>query len=114
MDILFADGRISAQEVQQRMSDAPSYSTVRTLLRVLEQKGHIRHLEDGPRYVYQPVAARETARRSAMQRLIATFFGGSAKEAALAFFDPSTSKLSNEDLEELERMIANARREKNS
>lgn len=112
MDVLFSMGRATGQDVQERLPDAPSYSTVRTILRVLEQKGHIRHIEEGPRYVYLPVVARETARKSAMQRLLATFFDGSAKEAAVAFLDPAATKFSNEDLDELERMIRNARKRK--
>jgi BlaI family transcriptional regulator, penicillinase repressor len=111
MDVLFALGRATGQEVEERLPDAPSYSTVRTILRVLEQKGHIRHVEEGPRYVYLPVVTREKARKSAMERLIATFFDGSAKEAAVAFLDPKTAQLSKEDLDELERMIRNARKE---
>ena len=85
---------------------------MRTILRVLERKGHVRHVEEGLRYVYVPVVARETATKSAMDRLIATFFGGSAKAAAAAFLDPFTTKLSQEDLQELERMIREARKEK--
>ena len=112
MDILFASERMTAQDVQQRLADAPSYSTVRTLLRVLEQKGHIRHIEDGPRYVYLPVITREKARRSAMQRLLSTFFDGSAKEAAVAFLNSTTTKLSDDDLNELEQMIRTAREER--
>jgi predicted transcriptional regulator len=112
MDILFTLGRASGTEIQTRLPDQPSYSGVRTILRVLERKGHIRHVEEGLRYVYLPVVARETAKRSAMERLVATFFDGSVKAAAAAFLDPSSAKLSNEDLAELEGMIRKARREK--
>src|SRR5262249_19603168 len=101
MDILFTCGRASGQEIQQRLPDPVSYSGVRTILRVLERKGHVRHVEEGLRYVYVPVVSRETAKRSAMERLVATFFEGSAKAAAAAFLDPS-AKLSKEDLRELE------------
>jgi predicted transcriptional regulator len=112
MDILFSLGRASGPEIQERLPDQVSYSGVRTILRVLERKGHIRHTEEGLRYVYIPVVARETAKKSAMDRLIATFFDGSAKAAAAAFLDPATSKLSKEDLDALERMLKEARREK--
>jgi predicted transcriptional regulator len=111
MDILFALGRASGTEIQERLPDQPSYSGVRTILRVLERKGHIRHVEEGLRYVYMPVVAREAATRSAMDRLVATFFDGSVKAAAAAFLDPSKNELSDDDLRELERMIRNARKE---
>jgi predicted transcriptional regulator len=114
MDILFALGRATGPEIQERLPDQPSYSAVRTILRVLERKGHIRHVEEGLRYVYLPVVERETAKQSAIQRLISTFFEGSAKAAAAAFIDPAASQLSAEDLKELEAMIRKARKEKAS
>jgi BlaI family penicillinase repressor len=112
MDILFALGRASGPEIQERLPDQPSYSGVRTILRVLERKGHISHVEEGMRYVYQPVVTREKATKSAINRLVSTFFDGSAKAAAAAFVDPSTVNLSKEDLRDLERMIRKARKEK--
>jgi len=112
MDILFSMGRAAGPEIQERLPDPVSYSGVRTILRVLERKGHVRHVEEGLRYVYLPVVARETAKRSAMDRLVATFFDGSMKAAAAAFLDPSNTKLSNDDLQELERMIRGARKER--
>jgi len=112
MDILFAMGRASGQEIQERLPDQPSYSAVRTILRVLERKGHIKHLEEGMRYVYLPVIAREKAKKSAIDRLVSTFFDGSVKAAAAAFLDPETAHLSREDLADLERMIRKARKEK--
>jgi BlaI family penicillinase repressor len=114
MDILFALGRATGPEIQERLPDQPSYSAVRTILRVLERKGHIRHVEEGLRYVYLPAVERETAKQSAIQRLISTFFDGSAKAAAAAFIDPAASQLSAEDLKELEAMIRKARKEKAS
>jgi BlaI family penicillinase repressor len=111
MEILFSVGRASGPEIQDRLPDIVSYSGVRTILRVLERKGHVRHVEEGLRYVYMPVVARETAKKSAMDRLVATFFGGSAKAAVVAFLDPFTTKLSEEDLRELEGMIREARKE---
>ena len=113
MDILFTVGRATGPEIQERLADQPSYSGVRTILRVLERKGHIRHIEEGMRYVYLPVMTRETAKKSAIDRLVATFFDGSVKAAAAAFVDPATSTLSKEDLKDLERLIREARKEKN-
>jgi BlaI family transcriptional regulator, penicillinase repressor len=112
MDILFAMGRASGTEIQQRLPDQPGYSGVRTLLRVLERKGHVKHVAEGMRYVYIPVQARDKAKKTAIERLVSTFFDGSMKAAAAAFLDPSTSKLSKEDLKDLERMIRKARKEK--
>jgi BlaI family penicillinase repressor len=112
MDIIFTLGRASGPEIQERLPDQPSYSGVRTILRVLERKGHIRHIEEGMRYVYLPVVTREKATKSAIERLVSTFFDGSVKAAAAAFLDPSTSKLSKDDLKDLERLIRQARKEK--
>jgi predicted transcriptional regulator len=105
MDILYTLGQATGQEVQERLSDMPSYSTVRTILRILERKGHVRHIEEGLRYVYLPAVERDTAKKSALQRLVTTFFDGSAKAAAVALLDPAGSKLSDADLKELETMI---------
>ena len=112
MDILFALGRASGQEIRDRLPDRPGYSAVRTILRVLEQKGHIRHVEEGLRYVYLPAMERETAKKSAIQRLVLTFFDGSVKDAAAAFLDPESAQLSDNDLKDLEGMIRKARKEK--
>jgi len=112
MDILFAMGRASGPEIQERLADQPGYSGVRTILRVLERKGHVRHVAEGLRYVYEPVVERAAARQSAIERLVRTFFDGSVKAAAAAFLDPASAKLSNQDLEELEALIRQARKEK--
>jgi BlaI family transcriptional regulator, penicillinase repressor len=112
MEILFTLGRAAGPEIQERLPGKPGYSAVRTILRVLERKGHITHVEEGLRYVYVPAIGRDTAKKSAIERLIATFFNGSAKAAAAAFLDPSSAQLSNEDLKELEGMIRRARKEK--
>lgn len=112
MEVLYEVGRATGPEIQTRLPGQPSYSTVRTILRVLERKGHIRHIEEGLRYVYLPLIEREAAKRSAIGKLIATFFAGSAKAAAAAFIDSGAVDLSEEDLKELERMIRNARRHK--
>src|ERR1700683_2452745 len=82
MDILFARGRATGQEIQEGLPDKPNYSSVRTILRVLERKGYVRHAEEGLRYVYEPTVPRQAASRSALQRIIRTFFDASAKWAA--------------------------------
>lgn len=112
MDILYSLGRATGAEIQERLQAQPSYSAVRTILRVLERKGHVRHIEEGQRYVYSAAVSRETAMKSAIQRLISTFFDGSAKAAATALLDPKASQFSSEDLKELETIIRSARKEK--
>ncbi|HEX7361714.1 MAG TPA: BlaI/MecI/CopY family transcriptional regulator [Bryobacteraceae bacterium] len=111
MDILFAKGRASGPEILESLPDQPSYSTVRTILRVLERKGHVRHVEENLRYVYLPVASAKAARRSALERVVKTFFDGSAKSAVAAFLDPAVFQLSEQDLDELAQMIEKARKE---
>jgi BlaI family penicillinase repressor len=109
MDILFARGRATGQEIQEGLPDKPNYSSVRTILRVLERKGYVRHVEEGLRYVYEPTVPKETASRSALQRIIRTFFDGSAKEAVAALLDPSAFQLSDEELKELARLVDRAK-----
>jgi BlaI family transcriptional regulator, penicillinase repressor len=109
MDILFAAGRASGPEIQQRLEDSPSYSTVRTLLRILERKGYVRHKEEGLRYIYEPVMARETARKSALHRVLHTFFDGSAQQAVAALLDPKAFRLSRAELDELTKLIEKAK-----
>jgi BlaI family penicillinase repressor len=111
MDILYARGRLSATEILEALPDDPSNSTVRTILRVLERKGLVRHVEEGLRYLFLPVVPRSTARKSALQRVMRTFFDGSAKEAVAAFLDPGAFSLSKDDLDELSQMLAKARKE---
>jgi BlaI family penicillinase repressor len=112
MDILFARGRATGQEIQEGLADKPNYSSVRTILRVLERKGYVRHFEEGLRYVYEPTVARAAASRSALQRIIRTFFDGSAKEAVAALLDPSAFHVSEEELKELARMIHLSKRDR--
>lgn len=111
MDILYARGRASATEIQEALSDNPSNSTVRTILRVLERKGLVRHVEEGLRYLFVPIVPRAAARKSALQRVLRTFFDGSARDAVAAFLDPAAFSLSREDLDELSRMLDKARKE---
>ena len=110
MDILYRRGRASASEIQEAMPDAPSYSAVRTTLRILEDKGHARHREDGPRYVYMPKVTREKATRSALRHLVETFFDGSAEKAVVTLLDSSASSLSEEELKRIGQMIEKARK----
>jgi predicted transcriptional regulator len=112
MDILFARGRATGPEIHERLLDKPNYSSVRTILRVLERKGFVRHVEQGLRYVYEPTVPREAASRSALQRIIRTFFDGSAKEAVAALLDPAAFHLSEKELSELARIIDRAKKER--
>jgi predicted transcriptional regulator len=109
VDILYTRGRATAAEVQTELPDPPSYSAVRALLRILEDKGHIRHEQDGPRYVYLPTVARDNAKRSALHHVLQTFFDGSAEQAISALLDDRSSKLSDAELDRLARLIDQAR-----
>jgi BlaI family penicillinase repressor len=111
MDILFALGRAAGAEIRERLPRRPTYSTVRTILRVLERKGYVRHVEERLRYVYIPTIPREAARKSALERLLSTFFDGSAKQAVAAFLYPRVFPLSKEDLDDLARMVEQAKKE---
>ena len=111
MDILYQQGRATAADVHQRLPNQPSYSAVRAMLRILEEKGHLRHEQDGPRYIFLPTMPRETARRHALKHLLQTFFEGSTERAISALLDASSSKLSNEEFNRLARLIENARKE---
>lgn len=109
VDALFKLGRASAAEVRAELPDAPSYSAVRALLRILEEKGHVRHEQDGPRYVYMPTVGRDSAKKSALRHLVQTFFEGSATQAMSALLDSASSKLSDDDFKRLEKMLDEAR-----
>jgi BlaI family transcriptional regulator, penicillinase repressor len=109
MDVLFRQGRATVAEVLAGMPDPPSYSAVRALLRVLEDKGHVLHEEDGRAYVYRPTVARETARRSALKHLLHTFFDDSAEQAVAALLDLSGPKLSSDELGRLAGQIERAK-----
>jgi predicted transcriptional regulator len=111
MDALYAAEGLTAAEVRARMPEAPSYSAVRALLRILEDKGHIRHEERGPRYVYSPVVSRAKARRSALKSLVRTFFDDSPEQVVAALIDESRGKLGPAELDRLAKLIAEARKE---
>jgi len=109
LDILYAKGTASVAEVQEALPDPPSYSAVRALLRILEEKGHARHQAQGTRYLYMPMVPRERARNSALTRIVKTFFDGSAAQAAAALVD--SGSLSDEELTRLSSLIERARKE---
>lgn len=111
MDILYRRGRATAGEVMKELSGKPSYSTVRTQLRVLEAKGHIRHEEEGLRYIYAPVVPRRTVRKSALRHLIDTFFDGSAEKVVAALLGDEASRLTDEDLRRIAELVTKVRKE---
>jgi predicted transcriptional regulator len=110
VDILYAQGRATAAEVQSALPDPPSYSAVRALLRILEDKGHVRHEQDGPRYVYLPTVGPDRAKKTALRHVLQTFFNGSAEQALSALLDESDTRLSDHELDRLARLIDRARR----
>jgi len=111
MDILYQRGKSSASEVREAMANAPSYSAVRAMLRVLEQKGHIRHQAEGMRYVYVPTVPRDKAKRSAIKHLLDTFFNDSPEQVVAALLDISSTRLTRKELERMAVMIEKAKRE---
>ena len=111
MDIVYRLKRATASEVLAELDDPPSYSAVRALLRVLEEKGHLRHEADGPRYVFLPTVPAERARVRALDQVITTFFEGSASQAMAALLDDDDRSLSKAELDRLARLIADARKE---
>lgn len=111
MDIIYSRGQATANEVMENLPDPPSYSAVRALLRVLEDKGHLQHTLDGQRYVYSPIVARERAKRSALRNVLQTFFDDSAEEAVAALLDISQERLSDSELKRMENLIKQARKE---
>jgi predicted transcriptional regulator len=111
MDVLYRRGRATAAEVMSELPGEPNYSTVRTQLRVLEDKGHVRHDEEGGRYVYAPAIPRHAARKSALKHLVETFFDGSAEQVVAAVLGGEASRLSDEDLERISGLIEKARKD---
>src|SRR6476619_4946806 len=110
LDILYQRGQATAAEVQAALPEPPSYSAVRALLRILEEKGHVLHQQDGPRYIYLPTVARDNAKRSALKHILQTFFDGSAEQAISALLDESSAKLSRAELDRLATLIDGARK----
>lgn len=111
MDVLYRRGRATAAEVIQDLTGDPHSSTVRTQLRVLEEKGHVRHEEEGLRYVYMPAVPRHAARKSALRHLVETFFDGSTEKAVAALLGREGSRLSDEELDRIADLIAKTRKE---
>jgi BlaI family penicillinase repressor len=111
MDILYQRGKGSASEVREAMEAAPGYSAVRAMLRVLEEKGHVKHQAEGLKYVYVPVVARDKAKRSAVKHVMETFFNGSAEQIVAALLDVSSTRLTREELDRMSEMIEAAKKE---
>ena len=113
MEILYQRGQASVSEVRAAMNDAPSYSAVRAMLRVLKDKGHVKHQAEGLKYMYRPVVNREKAKRSALKSLVDTFFNDRPDEVVAALLDVSSRRLTAEELDRMAAMINEARREGN-
>jgi predicted transcriptional regulator len=111
MDVLYKAGRATAADILKALPGEPSDSTVRTQLRVLEGKGHVRHEEEGLRYVYMPVVPRRVVRRSALKHVVDTFFDGSAEKVVAALLGPDSSRLSDDELNRIADLVAKAREE---
>jgi predicted transcriptional regulator len=109
MDVLYQRQRASAAEIRESLASPPSYSAVRALLRILEEKGHIRHAEKDLRYVYFPTASRRRVGRAALRHLVETFFEGSAAQTVATLLDPSTARMSESELDRISDLIAKAR-----
>jgi predicted transcriptional regulator len=109
LDVLYRRGRATAADIRKALPDPPSYSAVRALLRILEAKGHVRHEQHGPRYIFVPTLPREAAKRSALRHLVNTFFEGSASQVMAALFEMSADKA---ELARLKRLIDQAKKER--
>lgn len=109
MDIVYREGEVSAARVQEEIPDPPSYSSVRTHLRILEEKGHLVHHQEGPRYVYRPTTPRSKARRSALARVLETFFDDSVESAVATLLDLESEDLTDEELERLSALVEAAK-----
>src|SRR5215813_5386746 len=105
MDIIYQRGQATAAEVTENLPDPPSYSAVRAMLRLLEEKGYLRHEQDGPRYVFKPTISRDKVKQSAMKQMLETFFNDSTEQAVAALIDMSRSKLSADELDRLSTLI---------
>jgi predicted transcriptional regulator len=111
MDAIYRLGRATAAEVLENMPEPPGYSAVRAMLRLLEEKGYLRHEQQGPRYVYMPTLSRDKARQSALKQLVQTFFDNSTEQTVSALLDMSKSRMSDDELERLSALIEKARKE---
>ena len=111
MDVVYRLGHATAADVLENMPDPPGYSAVRTMLRLLEEKGYLKHDQDGPRYIYLPTISRDKASQSALKQVVQTFFDNSTEQTVAALLDMSKSKMSDEELERLSQLIEKARKE---
>lgn len=111
MEVVYRLGRATVAEVLEHLEDPPSYSAVRAMLRILEEKGHLKHQQDGPRYVYLPVVSGIRARRTILRDLVQRLFDGSTEAAVAALLEASSARMNDDELERLQRMIASARRQ---
>jgi predicted transcriptional regulator len=111
MDILYQRGKSAASEVREAMPNAPSYSAVRAMLRVLEEKGHVRHRSEGLRYIYLPTVTHDKAKRSAVKHLLDTFFNDAPEDVVAALLDVSSTRMTREELDRMSEMIEKAKRD---
>lgn len=111
MDILYRQGKASASDVRTLMDDAPGYSAVRAMLRILEEKGHVRHQAEGLKYVYVPTVARDKAKRTAVKHVMETFFNGSPEQIMAALLDVASTRLTREELDRMSQLIEDAKKE---
>jgi predicted transcriptional regulator len=110
MEVVYRLGRATVADVLAQIEDPPSYSAVRAMLRILEDKGHLRHIQDGPRYLYLPVVSGERARRSILQDVVKRLFDNSTEKAVAALLESSSDRMSDAELERLQRLIDSSRR----
>ena len=111
MDFLYQRGRASVGEVMEGIPEPPSYSAVRAMLRTLEEKGHVRHIEDGRAYIYEPIVQKDAARQGALAHLLKTFFDGSTEKAVAALLDLKSQQLSKDELDRVARLVEAAKSE---
>jgi BlaI family transcriptional regulator, penicillinase repressor len=112
MNILYARGQATAAEIHEALPDPPTFSATRAIIRTLEEKGHIRHAEQGLRYIYTPVVPAEKAKRSALAHVVSTFFAGSPSQLMATLLESSTANVTDDELRRLEEMIQRAKEEK--
>jgi BlaI family transcriptional regulator, penicillinase repressor len=110
MDVIYRLERAAVADVLERLPDPPSYSAVRAMMRILEEKGHLRHEQEGPRYLYSPTVPRDTAKESALKNVLRTFFGGSTEAAVAALLDLKGEEMTDGELERISQVIEDAKK----